>query len=212
MSDSPLDVAPVIPVVVINEVAHAVPLARALVAGGLPIIEVTLRTAAALDGIRAIADQVPEITLGVGTIVTAEQAEAAVQAGAQFLVSPGASDRLLDGLQSVGVPFLAGTATPSDVVRLLERGITEAKLFPAEVVGGIAMLKALAGPFGQLRFCPTGGITAASAPDYLALSNVGCVGGTWVAPEGLQAAGQWDQIAEIAAAAAALGGAPQAIK
>jgi 2-dehydro-3-deoxyphosphogluconate aldolase/(4S)-4-hydroxy-2-oxoglutarate aldolase len=208
MSDSPLDVAPVIPVVVINEVAHAVPLARALVAGGLPVIEVTLRTAAALDGIRAIADEVPEITLGVGTIVTAEQAAAAVQAGAQFLVSPGASDRLLDGLQSVGVPFLAGTASPSDVVRLLERGITEAKLFPAEVVGGVAMLKALAGPFGGVRFCPTGGITAASAPDYLALSNVGCVGGTWVAPAGLQAAGQWDRITEIAVAAAALGGAP----
>jgi 2-dehydro-3-deoxyphosphogluconate aldolase/(4S)-4-hydroxy-2-oxoglutarate aldolase len=212
MSDSPLDVAPVIPVVVINEVAHAVPLARALVAGGLPVIEVTLRTAAALDGIRAIADEVPEITLGVGTIVTADQAAAAVQAGAQFLVSPGASDRLLDGLQSVGVPFLAGTATPSDVVRLLERGITEAKLFPAEVVGGIAMLKALAGPFGQVRFCPTGGITAASAPEFLALSNVGCVGGTWVAPAGLQAAGEWDRIADIAAAAAALGGARQAIK
>jgi 2-dehydro-3-deoxyphosphogluconate aldolase/(4S)-4-hydroxy-2-oxoglutarate aldolase len=208
MSDSPLDVAPVIPVVVINEVAHAVPLARALVAGGLPVIEVTLRTAAALDGIRAIADEVPEITLGVGTIVTADQAAAAVQAGAQFLVSPGASDRLLDGLQSVGVPFLAGTASPSDVVRLLERGITEAKLFPAEVVGGVAMLKALAGPFGGVRFCPTGGITAASAPDYLALSNVGCVGGTWVAPAGLQAAGQWDRITEIAVAAAALGGAP----
>jgi 2-dehydro-3-deoxyphosphogluconate aldolase / (4S)-4-hydroxy-2-oxoglutarate aldolase len=208
MSDSPLDVAPVIPVVVINEVAHAVPLARALVTGGLPIIEVTLRTSAALDGIRAIADEVPEITLGVGTIVTAEQAAAAVQAGAQFLVSPGASDRLLDGLQSVGVPFLAGTASPSDVVRLLERGITEAKLFPAEVVGGVAMLKALAGPFGGVRFCPTGGITAASAPDYLALSNVGCVGGTWVAPAGLQAAGQWDRITEIAVAAAALGGAP----
>jgi 2-dehydro-3-deoxyphosphogluconate aldolase/(4S)-4-hydroxy-2-oxoglutarate aldolase len=131
-----------------------------------------------------------------------------VQAGAQFLVSPGASDRLLDGLQSVGVPFLAGTASPSDVVRLLERGITEAKLFPAEVVGGVAMLKALAGPFGGVRFCPTGGITAASAPDYLALSNVGCVGGTWVAPAGLQAAGQWDRITEIAVAAAALGGAP----
>jgi 2-dehydro-3-deoxyphosphogluconate aldolase / (4S)-4-hydroxy-2-oxoglutarate aldolase len=212
MSDSPLDVAPVIPVVVINEVAHAVPLARALVAGGLPVIEVTLRTAAALDGIRAIADEVPEITLGVGTIVTADQAAAAVQAGAQFLVSPGASDRLLDGLQSVGVPFLAGTATPSDVVRLLERGITEAKLFPAEVVGGIALLKALAGPFGQVRFCPTGGITAASAPEFLALSNVGCVGGTWVAPAGLQAAGEWDRIAEIAAAAAALGGARQAVK
>jgi 2-dehydro-3-deoxyphosphogluconate aldolase/(4S)-4-hydroxy-2-oxoglutarate aldolase len=208
MSDSPLDVAPVIPVVVINEVAHAVPLARALVTGGLPIIEVTLRTSAALDGIRAIADEVPEITLGVGTIVTADQAAAAVQAGAQFLVSPGASDRLLDGLQSVGVPFLAGTASPSDVVRLLERGITEAKLFPAEVVGGVAMLKALAGPFGGVRFCPTGGITAASAPDYLALSNVGCVGGTWVAPAGLQAAGQWDRITEIAVAAAALGGAP----
>jgi 2-dehydro-3-deoxyphosphogluconate aldolase/(4S)-4-hydroxy-2-oxoglutarate aldolase len=204
LTSSPLDVSPVIPVVVIRDVDHAVPLAQALLAGGIGVIEVTLRSDAALAGIRAIAAEVPELVLGVGTIVTAEQAEEAVAAGANFLVSPGATDRLLDGLSSAGVPFLAGTATPSDVVRLLERGITEAKLFPAEVVGGQAMLKAMSGPFAQMRFCPTGGVTVATAPSYLALPNVGCVGGTWVAPEALQVSGQWARITELAREAAEL--------
>jgi 2-dehydro-3-deoxyphosphogluconate aldolase / (4S)-4-hydroxy-2-oxoglutarate aldolase len=202
---SPLDVAPVIPVVVISEVANAVPLAQALLAGGIRVIELTMRTAAALDAVRAIASEVPEIVLGVGTIVTEQQADQAVAAGAQFLVSPGATERLLDGLLATGVPFLAGTASPTDVVRLLERGITQAKLFPAEVVGGISMLQALAGPFGQMRFCPTGGITPASAADYLALDNVGCVGGTWIAPPALQASGDFAAITELARRAAALG-------
>lgn len=201
---SPLTVAPVIPVVVVSDPDRAVRLARALVAGGLPVIEVTMRSAAALDGVRAIAAEVPEITLGVGTVTTALQAADAAAAGAQFLVSPGATDRLLDAMTGTGLPFLAGTASPTDVIRLLERGITEAKLFPAEVVGGRAMLKALAGPFAQMRFCPTGGITASTAPDYLALPNVGCVGGTWIASEELQAAGRWDDITALAAAAAAL--------
>ncbi len=201
---SPLDLAPVIPVVVIDDADLAVPLARALLAGGVGVIELTMRTAAALDAARAIATDVPELVLGVGTIVTAEQAEQAVAAGAQFLVSPGATDRLLDGMSATGVPFLAGTATPADVVRLLERGITEAKLFPAEVVGGIPMLKALGGPFAQVRFCPTGGITEQTAPDYLSLANVGCVGGTWIAPPVLQRAGDFDEITALAARAAAL--------
>jgi 2-dehydro-3-deoxyphosphogluconate aldolase/(4S)-4-hydroxy-2-oxoglutarate aldolase len=201
---SPLDVAPVIPVVVLSDVADAVPLARALLAGGLGVIEVTLRSAAALDGVRAIAAEVPELALGVGTILTADQVKQAVDAGAKFLVSPGSTDRLLDAFEGAGVPFLAGCATPSDVVRLAERGITEAKLFPAEVVGGIAMLKALAAPFAGMRFCPTGGVTAATAPNYLALANVGCVGGTWIAGVELQRAGDWSRITELASQAAGL--------
>lgn len=201
---SPLDIAPVIPVVVIESAARAVPLARALLRGGIGVIELTLRTPAALEAARAIAGEVPELVLGIGTVVSGEQADAAVAAGAQFLVSPGAGDRLLDAMSATGLPFLAGTATPSDVVRLLDRGITEAKLFPAEVVGGQAMLKALGGPFGQVRFCPTGGITPANAPGYLALPNVGCVGGTWIAPPELQAAEDYGAITRRAAEAAAL--------
>lgn len=201
---SPLDLSPVLPVVVINDLEHAVPLAETLMQAGIQAIEVTLRSAAALAAVRAIVGQVPEIEVGVGTIVNGGQAVAAVDAGAQFLVSPGATDRLLDDLQATGVPFLAGTTGPSDVMRLLERGITEAKLFPAEVVGGLAMLKALAGPLPQMRFCPTGGITAATAPDYLALPNVGCVGGTWIAPADLLAAEDWSTIGERARHAAAL--------
>ena len=206
LTGSPLDLAPVIPVVVIESVERAVPVARALVNGGLGVIELTLRTEAALEAARAIAAEVPELVLGVGTVVSAAQAEAAAAAGAKFLVSPGATDSLLDAMQATGLPFLAGTATPSDVVRLLERGITEAKLFPAEVVGGRAMLNALAGPFGQVRFCPTGGITPDNAASYLALPNVGCVGGTWIAPTALQVAGDYLAITERAAVAAALSG------
>lgn len=205
MIGSPLDVAPVIPVVVIEDVVHAVPLARALLSAGLGVIEVTMRSPVALDAVRAIAAEVPELALGVGTIVTAHQIKQAVDAGAQFLVSPGSTESLLDAFEEGGLPFLAGCATPSDVVRLVQRGITEAKLFPAEVVGGVGMLKALAGPFGPVRFCPTGGITAASAPSYLALPNVGCVGGTWIAPAELQRAGRWDRISELAAEATGLG-------
>src|SRR5207253_5184485 len=144
---------------------------------------------------------------GVGTILTGAQVEQAVDAGAEFVVSPGSTDRLLDAFDEAGVPCLAGCATPSDVVRLAERGITEAKLFPAEVVGGIAMLKALAAPFAGMRFCPTGGITAATARNYLSLANVGCVGGTWIAGVDLQRAGDWSRITELAALAAGLRGA-----
>lgn len=201
---APLDLAPVIPVVVIENADHAVPLARALLAGGVGVIELTMRTAAALEATRLIATEVPELALGVGTITTAEQAAAAVSAGAQFLVSPGATDRLLDGMLDTGVPFLAGTANPTDVIRVLERGITEAKLFPAETVGGVGMLKALYGPFAQMRFCPTGGISPDTAPGYLALPNVGCVGGSWLAPAALQKAGDWAGITALAAATTTL--------
>jgi len=199
-----LDVSPVVPVVVVEDAATAVPLARALLAGGVGIIEITLRSAAALDAIAAVAAEVPELLVGAGTICTPAQAAAAVDAGARFLVSPGSTDRLLDALQETGRPFLAGCATPSDMLRLLERGITEAKLFPATVVGGAALLRAVAGPLPQLRFCPTGGITPSSAPEFLALPNVGCVGGTWLTPPDALSAGDWAAVTSLAAGAAAL--------
>jgi 2-dehydro-3-deoxyphosphogluconate aldolase/(4S)-4-hydroxy-2-oxoglutarate aldolase len=203
-----LDLSPVIPVVVIEDCAAAVPLARALLDGGIEVIEVTLRSAAALDSIAQIAEQVPGMTVGAGTVCSADQASAAVAAGARFLVSPGATDRLLDALAEQPVPFLVGTATPSEMLRLLERGITEAKLFPAAAVGGLALLGAVAGPLPGLRFCPTGGISAATAPDYLALPNVGCVGGTWLTPADAVAAGDWARITELARQAAGLGVGP----
>ena len=196
-----LEISPVIPVVVVDDVARAVPLARALVAGGVGIIEVTLRTPGALEAIRGIADEVPDMLVGAGTVLSGEQAREAVRAGAGFLVSPGATDRLLDGLHGTGLPFLAGCATPSDMVRLLERGITEAKLFPASAVGGTALLKAVYGPLPRLRFCPTGGITAESAREYLALPNVGCVGGGWLTPADAVRTGDWDRITALARAA-----------
>ncbi|HEV7205443.1 MAG TPA: bifunctional 4-hydroxy-2-oxoglutarate aldolase/2-dehydro-3-deoxy-phosphogluconate aldolase [Jatrophihabitans sp.] len=199
-----LDVSPVVPVVVIEEAATAVPLADALWAGGVRIIEITLRSAAALEAVRAIADERPQMAVGVGTVCAPAQALAAREAGASFLVSPGSTDRLLDAMQDTGLPFLAGCATPSDMLRLLERGITEAKLFPATAVGGTALLKAVHGPLPQLRFCPTGGITVASAPEFLALPNVGCVGGTWLTPAAALASGDWPLIAALAEQASAL--------
>jgi 2-dehydro-3-deoxyphosphogluconate aldolase / (4S)-4-hydroxy-2-oxoglutarate aldolase len=204
LSESLLDVVPVMPVVVVEDVASAVPLARALVAGGLPAVELTLRTPAALDAIRAIADEVPEILVGAGTVLGAGQAKEAADAGARFLVSPGATPALLDGMADTGLPFLPGTATVSEVLAVLETGLTEMKFFPAEASGGVAFLRSVAGPVPAARFCPTGGITAASAPAYLALPNVGCVGGTWITPAAAVAAGDWARVEELARAAAAL--------
>lgn len=201
---SVLDAVPVMPVVVIDDLATAVPLARALVAGGLPAIELTLRTPVALDALRAIAAEVPEILLGAGTITTPAQAVAAVEAGARFLVSPGATPALLAGMSDTGVPFLPGTSTVSEVLAVLEAGLTEMKFFPAEAAGGAPYLRSVAGPLPQARFCPTGGITPDSAPSYLALGNVGCVGGTWITPADAVAAGDWERISKLAAEAAAL--------
>lgn len=200
-----LDVAPVIPVVVLHEVEHAVPVARALLAGGVPVIELTLRTPAALACAEAIAAEVPEILLGVGTVVAPHQAEQARSAGAQFLVSPGTTDSLASAMQDTGLPHLPGAATVSEVMRLLELGYREMKLFPAEQSGGAAFLKSLGAPVPQARFCPTGGITARSAADYLALPNVGCVGGSWLTPADAVAAGDWEQISRLAAQTVALG-------
>lgn len=201
---SVLDLAPVVPVVVVDDHADAVPLARALVAGGLPAIEVTLRTPVALDAIRAIAGEVPGAVVGAGTVITPDQVGEVVAAGARFLVSPGWTDVLLDAMRSSGVPFLPGVSTTSEVVALLERGVREMKFFPAEAAGGTAYLKALAAPLPQARFCPTGGIGPGSAPDYLALPNVGCVGGSWMLPKDAVAGRDWGRVEALAREAAAL--------
>ncbi|MEN8655325.1 bifunctional 4-hydroxy-2-oxoglutarate aldolase/2-dehydro-3-deoxy-phosphogluconate aldolase [Streptomyces sp. 21So2-11] len=203
---SVLDLAPVVPVVVLDDVADAVPLARALVAGGLPAIEVTLRTPAALDSIRAIAAEVPGAVVGAGTVISPAGVADAVGAGARFLVSPGWTDGLLDAMKASGVPFLPGVSTTSEVVALLERGVSEMKFFPAEAAGGTAYLKSLGGPLPQARFCPTGGISLASAPSYLALGNVGCVGGSWMLPGDAIAAKDWARVETLAREAAALRG------
>ncbi|MGW3678431.1 bifunctional 4-hydroxy-2-oxoglutarate aldolase/2-dehydro-3-deoxy-phosphogluconate aldolase [Streptomyces prasinus] len=203
-ASSVLDLAPVIPVVVVEDAADAVPLARALVAGGLPAIEVTLRTPAAQDAIRAIAAEVPDAVVGAGTVITPEQVREVVAAGARFLVSPGWTDVLLESMRASGVPFLPGVSTVSEVVALLERGVREMKFFPALAAGGTPYLKAIAGPLPQARFCPTGGIGPDSAPDYLALPNVACVGGSWMLPADAVAARDWARIERLARAAAGL--------
>ncbi|MBC9724049.1 bifunctional 4-hydroxy-2-oxoglutarate aldolase/2-dehydro-3-deoxy-phosphogluconate aldolase [Streptomyces sp. TRM68367] len=201
---SVLDLAPVVPVVVVEDAEDAVPLARALVAGGLPAIEVTLRTPAAPAAIRAVADAVPEAVVGAGTVITPEHVTQAVTAGARFLVSPGWTETLLAAMRASGVPFLPGVSTTSEVVALLERGVREMKFFPAQAAGGTAYLKSLAGPLPQARFCPTGGIGPASAPDYLALPNVGCVGGSWMLPQDAVAARDWPRVEALAREAAGL--------
>jgi 2-dehydro-3-deoxyphosphogluconate aldolase / (4S)-4-hydroxy-2-oxoglutarate aldolase len=196
--------APVIPVVVVEDVGDAVPLARALVAGGLPAIEVTLRTPVALEAIREISGAVPEAVVGAGTVITPEQVRACGEAGARFLVSPGWTDALLTALLASGLPFLPGVSTTSEVVALLERGVREMKFFPAQAAGGTAYLRSLAGPLPQARFCPTGGIGPANAGEYLALPNVGCVGGSWMVPADAVAARDWPRIEELARTASAL--------
>ena len=195
--------APVIPVLVVEEVAQAVPLARALVAGGLPVLEVTLRTPAALEVIRAMAT-VPGARVGAGTVLSGHDAARAKAAGAEFAVAPGATPALIDGCSAHGLPLMPGAATASEVMALLERGYSMLKFYPAKGLGGTTTLSALAGPLPRARFCPTGGITPETAPDYLAQANVVCVGGTWIAPPATVASGDWDGIAARAKAAAAL--------
>ncbi|TDB90243.1 bifunctional 4-hydroxy-2-oxoglutarate aldolase/2-dehydro-3-deoxy-phosphogluconate aldolase [Actinomadura sp. KC216] len=198
------DLAPVIPVVVLDDADAAVPLARALVDGGLPVIEVTLRTEAALAAITRIAAEVPDAVVGAGTVVRPQDAERSAAAGARFLVSPGCTPRLQAAMAAQGLPFLPGVATASEAIALLEDGITAMKFFPAEAAGGIPYLKALHGPLPQLRFCPTGGVGPGNAADYLALKNVGCVGGSWLTPPDAVRGGDWDRIRKLAAEAAAL--------
>jgi 2-dehydro-3-deoxyphosphogluconate aldolase/(4S)-4-hydroxy-2-oxoglutarate aldolase len=175
-----LELSPVMPVVVIDDAADAVPTARALLAGGIGVIELTLRTPAALSAIERVAAEVPDIVVGAGTVTAPEHAKQAADAGAKFLVTPGCTDAVLDACFETGLPFLPGASTVSEAMRLAERGLTAMKFFPAEASGGVAFLKSIAGPLPSLRFCPTGGITVASAPSYLALPNVGCIGGSWL--------------------------------
>lgn len=199
-----LRLQPVVPVLVVDDAATAVPLARALVAGGLKAIEITLRTPAALDAIRAVAQEVEGAVAGAGTILDAGQFEDAQNAGAKFIVSPGTTQELLDVARKSEVPFLPGAVTASEAMALREEGYSVLKFFPAEQAGGAAYLKSLSSPLAGIRFCPTGGISAQNAMDYLSLPNVVCVGGSWVAPKEMVAAGDWNGITELAAAAARL--------
>lgn len=202
---------PVVPVLAIDAVRTALPLAQALVAGGLSVLEITLRTPAALEIIRAISGEVEDAVVGAGTVLTPAQYRDAVAAGARFVVSPGVTPALLDVAEASSVPFLPGALTSSEVMRLLERGYGCLKFFPAEPAGGVAYLQALAAPLPDARFCPTGGIDAKLAPAYLALPNVVCIGGSWVAPRAAVAAGDWPAITQLARAAAALRPAPRAV-
>jgi 2-dehydro-3-deoxyphosphogluconate aldolase/(4S)-4-hydroxy-2-oxoglutarate aldolase len=197
-------VGPVIPVIVIDDLAHAVPLARALVTGGVRVLEVTLRTRVALDAIRAITREVDDAIVGVGTISRAEHFQQAVDAGARFGVSPGLTDELIGAAQASRLPLLPGVMTPSDVIAARAAGFFAMKLFPAQQAGGIGMLKALSGPFPDVTFCPTGGVTAASAPAFLALPNVGCVGGSWLTPPAAVKGGEWGTITALAREASRL--------
>lgn len=195
---------PVIPVLTIERLEDAEPLARALVGGGLKVLEVTLRTTAAIEAIPLMAAAAPEAVVGAGTVLNAADYDRAVEAGARFIVSPGLTEPLIAAARAAALPFLPGVATASDLMRGLDAGLDRFKFFPAASSGGPAALSALAGPFGECRFCPTGGVSAKTAPDYLALPNVLCVGGGWVAPAAAMAAGDWAQITILAAAAAAL--------
>ncbi|MEO1306633.1 MAG: bifunctional 4-hydroxy-2-oxoglutarate aldolase/2-dehydro-3-deoxy-phosphogluconate aldolase [Pseudomonadota bacterium] len=195
--------APVVPVLVVEDAAKAAPLAKALVAGGLPALEVTLRTPAALDVIREMAE-IEGGVVGAGTLLAPEDVTRAKEAGAQFGVSPGATDRLLDACVDADLPLLPGAATASEAMRLLERGYTVQKFFPAEAAGGAALLKSLASPLPQISFCPTGGVSMKNVNDYLTLPNTICVGGSWVAPAAMVAAEDWDGITALAKEASAL--------
>lgn len=196
--DEVMGSSPVMPVIVIEQLEHAVPLARALVAGGVRVLEVTLRTKVALAAIRAIVDAVPEAIVGAGTLLDERDLQAAGEAGARFGVSPGATPALLRAARDGGWTFLPGVMTPSEAMTALAAGFDALKFFPAVAAGGVEMLKAIAGPLPQLRFCPTGGISPATAPDFLALGNVACIGGSWLAPKALVAAGDWTAIRELA--------------
>lgn len=199
-----MQASPVMPVLVIDKVEQAVPLARALVEGGIRVLEVTLRTRAALDCVRAIVREVPGAITGVGTITNVDQLVNVIAAGAVFGVSPGLSESMLAEVKRRSFPFLPGVMTPSEVMWAQDLGFSAMKLFPAQQAGGMGMLKALAGPFGDLRFCPTGGVDAKTAADFLALPNVGCVGGSWLAPKTLVEKGDWPGITALAREASRL--------
>ena len=196
--------APVIPVLTIERLADAVPLARALVKGGLPVLEITFRTGVAVEALAAIARAVPEAIVGAGTVLDERQLRQAIDAGAQFGVSPGCTAALAQAVTASGLPFLPGVQTVSEALAAREHGFSLLKFFPADTAGGTGWLKAVAAPLAGLRFCPTGGIGLSTAPTYLALANVACVGGSWVAPRDAVAAGDWSRIEHLASQAAAL--------
>lgn len=196
--------SPVIPVIAIDDIAHAVPLARALVAGGIRVLEVTLRTVHGLPAIRAIAEQVPGAIVGVGTLTQPDEFAAARDAGAVFGVSPGLTSILINAAKTSGLPLLPGVMTPSEVMSAREHGFHQLKLFPAVPAGGIGMLNAIAGPLPDITFCPTGGISVETAAQFLACKNVACVGGSWLTPKDAMQAGDWARITALAAAASAL--------
>ena len=202
--DEVFALAPVIPVLTVTDAASAGDLARALVAGGLPVLEVTLRSACAVDAIALIARELADACVGAGTVLNARDLDAVAQAGARFAISPGATDSLYRAAAECPVPLIPGIATASELMRGLEHGWQRFKFFPAESSGGIGALKGFAGPFAQVRFCPTGGIDAAKAPAYLGLPNVACVGGSWMLPADALAARDWARIGGLARAAAAL--------
>ena len=193
-----LAVGGIIPVITLDRLENAVPLARALVAGGIRLLEITLRTPVGLEGARAIMREVPDAVVGIGTVLTPDDLHRAVDAGARFALSPGATPALLDAAAAAAVPFLPGVATASELMEAMARGFTTAKFFPATAAGGLAALRALAGPFPQVRFCPTGGITEGNAAEWLAQPNVIAVGGSWLTPAAEVAAGRWDAIQERA--------------
>jgi 2-dehydro-3-deoxyphosphogluconate aldolase/(4S)-4-hydroxy-2-oxoglutarate aldolase len=196
--------SPVIPVIAIDDIDQAVPLARALVAGGIRVLEVTLRTAHGLPAIRAIAEQVPDAIVGVGTLTQGEEFAAARKAGAVFGVSPGLTPALVAAAKASGLPLLPGVMTPSEVMAAREAGFRQLKLFPAVPAGGVGMLNAIAGPLPDVTFCPTGGVSQENAPQFLACKNVACVGGSWLTPKDALQAGDWARITELAAAASGL--------
>ena len=193
--------APVVPVLTIDRLGDAVPLARALVKGGLRVLEITLRTDAALEAMAAIAAEVPDAVVGAGTVLDARQVDRVMHKGARFAVSPGCTPALAQAAKAAGLPFLPGVQTVSEAMALSEQGFRLLKFFPADTAGGVGWLKAVAAPLAGLRFCPTGGIGAETAPSYLALANVACVGGSWVAPRAAVTAGDWARIERLAAAA-----------
>ncbi|MDR3434465.1 MAG: bifunctional 4-hydroxy-2-oxoglutarate aldolase/2-dehydro-3-deoxy-phosphogluconate aldolase [Rouxiella aceris] len=194
---------PVVPVIVINKLEHAVPLAKALVAGGVRVLEVTLRTACALEAIRAIAKEVPEAIIGAGTVLNPEQLQQVTEAGAQFAISPGLTDALLAAANAGTIPLIPGISTVSELMQGLAAGLREFKFFPAEANGGVKALQAIAGPFSQVRFCPTGGITPANYRDYLALKSVLCIGGSWLVPADALEKGDYQRITDLAREAVA---------
>ena len=197
-------ISPIVPVMVINNVEHAVPLAHALVKGGLKVLEITLRTPAALESIRRIRAEVPEAIVGAGTIINIETLNKAIDAGAEFIVSPGTTDKMIDAALATGIPLLPGIANPSQAMCLLEKGITEMKFFPAEAAGGIPMLKSIGAPIPQISFCPTGGVSQKNVKEYYNLSNVTCVGGSWMCAASLVDAEDWDEITRLSIEAIAL--------